>query len=392
MRETIKKDWLEKATKAFGVKRLKPFQKEVCDDLLDGHDVIGLAKTSHGKSLCFQIQAYCHPDQLMLVITPTTSLMRNQMKNWSESNLTAACLYRDNPDNEETYRLLKAQKLNVLYISPERLDNPRFRNALKGNTIHTVVVDEVHCLIEWGNEFRPMYRQIGKFIDTLKPRPVIAAFSATVAKREVDNIADSLGMRDCRLHIGQLRRENLILKKMWVKTEAERYKEIQKAVRKYINKGKIVIYCTTICDVEDLQEYLLNECDFSSKDIAICHSKLKNRRTEETRFQTGDAKIMVATSAFGMGIDIPDIRLVIVSQMPFSIESYYQMVGRAGRDGKKAHGRLLYNDSDYYRNLDIISSTDERALDAADDMWHLCESSADIQEQVMAYLDGEVKS
>lgn len=144
MRETIKKDLLEKATKAFGVKRLKPFQKEVCDDLLDGHDVIGIAKTSHGKSLCFQIQACCHPDTLMLVITPTTSLMRNQMKNWSESNLKAACLYRDNPDNEETYRLLKEQKLNVLYISPERLGNPRFRNALKANTIHTVVIDEVH--------------------------------------------------------------------------------------------------------------------------------------------------------------------------------------------------------------------------------------------------------
>ena len=129
MRETTKEALLKEALKEFGVKKLRPFQKEVCDDLLDGHDVIGIAKISHGKSLCFQIQAYCHPDTLMLVITPTTSLMRNQMKNWCGSHLKAACLYSENPENESVYALLQKQKLNVLYISPERLDNPSFRNA-----------------------------------------------------------------------------------------------------------------------------------------------------------------------------------------------------------------------------------------------------------------------
>lgn len=243
--------------------------------------------------------------------------------------------------------------------------------------------------MEWGNEFRPMYQQIGEFIRSCKSKPIIAAFSATVSSNDIPLIAHSLGMQKYCLHVGKLYRKNLNLKKKFVKTDAIRYEKVQKAVLKHQNKGKIIIYCTTIRDVQDMYVYLVEECDLSKDQLAICHSKLSNRSSEEERFRSGKAKIMIATSAFGMGIDIPDIRLVIVSQMPFSITSFYQMVGRAGRDGKKAYGLLLYNDADVRMNFDIISTEDERAITAVDEMWNLCLSNEDIQTQVMDYFGWE---
>ena len=231
-----------------------------------------------------------------------------------------------------------------------------------------------------------MYRKIGKFISKLHHRPVIAAFSATVPPDDIPLIAESLGMDDYRVHIGKLKRTNLSIKKRFVKTDAERYREVGKAVHKALDKGRIVIYCTRICDVEDMRDYLIEECYIRPSDIAICHSKCSNRPAEEERFRTGDARIMVATSAFGMGVNIPDIRLVVVSQLPFSIASCYQMAGRSGRDGNKAKVLLLYNDRDFQMNLDIISSKDERAVKAADEMYELCQSDTDLHEQILDYL------
>lgn len=382
------KDSLQKAANAFGIDKLKPFQKKVCDVLLDGHDVIALSGTGSGKSLCYQLPSYLHRNMLTIIITPVIALMRDQKQRWPD-DIRVQCLYHGNPENSLTYTLLKKKKLSVLYLSPERLADPKICKALRENSIFMVVVDEVHCLMEWGNEFRPMYQQIGEFIRSCKSKPVIAAFSATVSSNDIPLIAHSLGMQKYCLHVGKLYRKNLNLKKKFVKTDAIRYEKVQKAVLKHQNKGKIIIYCTTIRDVQDMYVYLVEECDLSKDQLAICHSKLSNRSSEEERFRSGKAKIMIATSAFGMGIDIPDIRLVIVSQMPFSITSFYQMVGRAGRDGKKAYGLLLYNDADVRMNLDIISTEDERAITAVDEMWNLCLSNENIQTQVMDYFGWE---
>lgn len=314
--------------------------------------------------------------------------MRDQKQRWPD-DVRVQCLYHGNPENSLTYALLAKKKLSVLYLSPERLADPKICKALRENPIFMVVVDEVHCLMEWGNEFRPMYQQIGKFIRSCKSRPIIAAFSATVSSNDIPFIAHSLGMQKYCLQVGKLYRKNLNLKKKFVKTDAIRHEKVRKAVFKYHKKGKIIIYCTTIRDVQDMYEYLVEECDLPADEVAICHSKLPNRSSEEERFRSGKAKIMVATSAFGMGIDIPDIRLVIVSQMPFSIESFYQMIGRAGRDGKKAHGLLLYNNADFRMNFDIISTGDEREMIAVDEMWNLCMSDKEIQAQVMDYFGWE---
>ena len=178
------KDSLQKAANAFGIDKLKSFQKVVCTDLLNGHDVIALSKTGFGKSLCYQLPAYLHRNMLTIIITPVIALMRDQKQRWPD-DMHVQCLYYGNPENSLTYTLLAKKKLSVLYLSPERLADPKICKALRENPIFMVVVDEVHCLMEWGNEFRPMYQQIGKFIRSCKSRPIIAAFSATVSSNDI---------------------------------------------------------------------------------------------------------------------------------------------------------------------------------------------------------------
>ena len=375
----------------FGISKLKPFQKKVIKDLSDGRDVLALARTSEGKSICFLSMITLHPNGLLIGILPTVALMRDLVQRCEDSKIRADCLYSGNAENANIMERLKHGKLQALFVAPERLNDPHLWKAIQKNKVHTVVVDEVHCLTEWGSEFRPMYRNIGKFIKDLPSSPVVAAFSATVMQEDIPYITKSLRMKNPKVHIGKLKRSNLSLGKVFVKTEAIRYGKVKKAILKYADKGKIVIYCTRVCDVEEMRDYLIKDCDIEADKIAICHSKLSNRAKQEQRFRSGKARIMIATSAFGMGVNIPDIRLIIVSQLPFSAASFYQMAGRAGRDGKHAKALLLWNDADFQMNLDIISNTDERAIDAVNELYAICESSDDLHDAVIECFakDGE---
>ena len=336
---------------SFGISKLKAFQKNVITDLLDGKDVLGLARTSEGKSICFLSMVAMHPNDLLIGILPTVALMRDLVQRCEDSEIRAGCLYSGNAENTNIMERLKHGKLQALFVAPERLNDPHLWKAIQKNKVHTVVVDEVHCLTEWSNEFRPMYRNIGKFIKDLPSSPVVAAFSATVMQEDIPYIIKSLRMKNPTVHIGMLKRSNLSLGKVFVKTEAIRYGKVKKAILKYADKSKIVIYCTRVCDVEEMRDYLIEDCDIEADEIAICHSKLSNRAKQEQRFRSGEAHIMIATSAFGMGVNIPDIRLIIVSQLPFSAASFYQMAGRAGRDGILAadqNGGI----ADYYFDAD----------------------------------------
>ena len=375
----------------FGISKLKPFQKNVITDLSDGKDVLGLARTSEGKSICFLSMVVMHPNDLLIGILPTVALMRDLMQRCEDSKIRAGCLYSGNAENTNIIEKLKHGRLQALFVAPERLNDPHLWKAIQKNKVHTVVVDEVHCLTEWGNEFRPMYRNIGRFIKDLPSSPVVAAFSATVMPEDIPYISKSLRMKKPVVHIGKLKRSNLSLGKVFVKTEAIRYGKVKKAILKYADKGKVVIYCTRVCDVEEMRDYLIEDCDIKSDKIAICHSKLSDRAKQEQRFRSGKARIMIATSAFGMGVNIPDIRLIIVSQLPFSAAAFYQMAGRAGRDGKHAKALLLWNDADFQMNLDIISNTDERAIDAVNELYAICESSDDLHDAVIECFakDGE---
>lgn len=368
----------------FGISKLKPFQKKVITDLSDGRGVLGVARTSEGKSICFLSMITLHPNGLLIGILPTVALMRDLVQRCEDSKIRAGCLYSGNAENTNIIEKLKHGRLQALFVAPERLNDPHLWKAIQKNKVHTVVVDEVHCLTEWGNEFRPMYRNIGKFIKDLPNSPVVAAFSATVMPDDIPYIVKSLHMKNPVIHIGKLKRTNLSLKKAFVKNDAVRYAKVRKAIQKYDSKGKIVIYCTRVCDVEDMRDFLIEDCDISASEIALCHSRLSNRAEQEARFRSGKAHIMIATSAFGMGVNIPDIRLIIVSQLPFSVASFYQMAGRAGRDGKRAMALLLWNDADFQMNLDIISDTDYRAVDAVNELYAICESSDDLHKAVIA--------
>ena len=367
---------------SFGISKLKAFQKDVITDLSDGKDVLGLARTSEGKSICFLSMITLHPNGLLIGILPTVALMRDLVQRCEDSKIRADCLYSENRENTNTIEHLTHRKLQALFVAPERLSDPRLWKAIQGNTVQTVVVDEVHCLTEWGNEFRPMYRNIGKFIKDLPASPVIAAFSATVIQEDIPYITKKLRMKNPVAHIDKLKRSNLSLKKAFVKNDAARYAKVRKAIQKYDSKGKIVIYCTRVCDVEDMRDFLIEDCDIAASEIALCHSRLSDRAEQEARFRSGEAHIMIATSAFGMGVNISDIQLIIVSQLPFSVASFYQMAGRAGRDGKRAKALLLWNDADFQMNLDIISNTDERAIDAVNELYAICESSAALRRRV----------
>lgn len=368
---------------SFGITKLKAFQKDVITDLLKGKDVIGLARTSKGKSICFLSMVVMHPNDLLIGILPTVALMHDLVQRCEDSQIRAGCLYNGNTENTNVIERLTHGKPQALFAAPERLSDPRLWKAIQKNSVHTVVVDEVHCLKEWGNEFRPMYRNIGKFIKDLSNSPVVAAFSATIMPEDIPYIVKSLHMKNPVVHIGKLKRSNLSLKKAFVKNDVARYAKVSKAIQKYSSKGKIVIYCTRVCDVEDMHDFLIEDCDISASAIALCHSKLSNRAEQEARFRSGEAHIMIATSAFGMGVNISDIRLIIVSQLPFSVASFYQMAGRAGRDGKRAKALLLWNDADFQMNLDIISNTDERAIDAVNELYAICESSDDLHDAVI---------
>ena len=367
----------------FGISKLKPFQKKVIKDLSDGRDVLALARTSEGKSICFLSMITLHPNGLLIGILPTVALMHDLVQRCEDNKIRTDCLYSGNRENTTVIERLAHGKLQALFVAPERLSDSRLWKAIQKNSVHTVVVDEVHCLTEWGNEFRPMYRNIGKFIKDLSNSPVVAAFSATIMPEDIPYIVKSLHMKNPVVHIGKLKRSNLSLGKVFVKTEAIRYEKVRKALLKYADKGKIVIYCTRVCDVEEMRDYLIEDCGIEDDEIAICHSKLSNRAKQEQRFRSGKAHIMIATSAFGMGVNISDIRLIIVSQLPFSVASFYQMAGRAGRDGKRAKALLLWNDADFQMNLDIISDTDDRAVEAVNELYAICVSSVELHDAVI---------
>ena len=272
---------------SFGIAKLKAFQKDVITDLLNGKDVLGLARTSEGKSICFLSMIAMYPNDLLIGILPTVALMRDLVQRCEDSKIRAGCLYSGNAENTNIIERLKHGKLQALFVAPERLNDPHLWKAIQKNKVHTVVVDEVHCLTEWGNEFRPMYRNIGRFIKDLPSSPVVAAFSATVMQEDIPYIIKSLRMKNPTVHIGKLKRSNLSLGKVFVKTEAIRYGKVKKAILKYADKGKIIIYCTRVCDVEEMRDYLIEDCDIEADEIAICHSKLSNRAKQEQRFRSG---------------------------------------------------------------------------------------------------------
>ncbi len=327
----------------FGYDAFRPGQRELVQAVLEGDDAMGIMPTGAGKSLCYQVPALVLPG-ITLVVSPLVSLMHDQVQALVASGIPAAYLNSQlSPaQQEEVLRRALAGAYKLLYVAPERLDDPRFVAFADQAPLPLVAVDEAHCVSQWGQDFRPSYLGIAAFIAQLPQRPAVAAFTATATPRVAGDIVRLLELRDPQRVVTGFDRPNL-------RFEVEQLTEKRKLARIAAYaldhaRDSGIVYCSTRKDVEALQEALVK----AGVSATRYHAGLtpREREANQRAFVNDDALVMVATNAFGMGIDKSNVRYVIHHNMPGSLEAYYQEAGRAGRDGEPADCLLFWNDSD----------------------------------------------
>lgn len=366
---------VKSAMRLLHVEKLRPNQLKPINRILDGKDTLLIAATSFGKSLVAQIPAVTDHDKLAIMIEPLTALSHDQVEKLQKCGIAAAYLdsTQSLQEQEAIRKMLKKQKLTVLYLSPERLNPDFIPREIYKNNIGLVVVDECHCVTSWGHTFREDYLHIGEFVDRLKERPTILAMTASAPPEDRDEIMKLLSMRDARCIATSLYRSNLHFMKQPVTSRSEQVKALKKALRKF-HRNTTIVYCSTKNTVEEVARRLKK---IYPGDVAVYHSQ--NKRDERDML-LGRKHIIVATSALAMGVSIRQVDLVIHCNMPLSIPDYYQMSGRAGREGQKARSILIYNNSDYrdsrYWLEDIENpSTRKAVLKRLDAMKELCEDT-----------------
>ena len=375
----------------WGYDAFRPAQEVPVSTLLAGHDLVAIMPTGAGKSICFQVPVLLQ-EGLTIVFSPLISLMKDQVDGLRQQKIPAAFINStlDQETFNKTLYYVRIGAVKILYISPERLASQFFRNVLQTLKISQIIVDEAHCISQWGHDFRPAYQLIGQFLKTMPHRPVVGAFTATATKAVERDIKVLLGLENAQVHITGFDRPNLHFA---VARLSQRMDYIVDYVKAHQEQSG-VIYCITRKDVEKVYQNLVK----AGIAAGYYHAGLPDqvRKDMQNKYAFDEIQVMVATNAFGMGIDKSNVRYVLHYQMPRNMESYYQEAGRAGRDGAPAECILLYNGQDVQVHKYLLEqsqleparlSIEQRKLQA---MIDYCFTSQCLRKYMLAYFGQEV--
>ena len=350
----------ESALRKLGHESFRPGQEELIEATMAGRDVLGVLSTGFGKSACFQVPGLLQREgSPTLIVSPLIALMRDQAGELKERGVNALTLhYHQTPGLQaQNLRLIQAGRVAFVYVSPERLANPQFREATASVPFGNIALDEAHCVSMWGHSFRPDYLGVQAYADT-RPEMRRSAFTATASPMVRADIIKEFGLRDPFVHMGNPVRPNLTYGVNVVEgpSLAARIREKDRLllpiVREAQERGRVLVYCSTVKGVEELRERLLAQ----GITAGFYHGQMEKgpRKEAEESFKDGRIKVMVATNAFGMGVNLPDIRSVVHFDTPTTLMNYAQETGRSGRDGEPSSCNLLYTGEDLAFQRELI--------------------------------------
>ncbi len=346
-------DLLTLLKKHFGYDEFKQGQQKLIEGTLRGKDVLGVMPTGGGKSLCYQLPAVLL-NGVTIVISPLISLMKDQVDSLKEIGITGTFI-NSTLSQAELYireKDIKAGKYKIVYAAPERLNTQLFLDLTRQTKIAAVAIDEAHCISQWGHDFRPSYLEIPRFIRSLPTRPAVAAYTATATKEVIVEIEQLIGLRDPLISVIGFDRPNLFYQVIKPKNK---FNYLLNYLENNYKSDSGIIYCATRKTVESLTEKLQQKGIGAAAYHAGMDDEARNKNQEDFIFNK--VRIIVATNAFGMGIDKPDVRFIVHYNMPKNMEAYYQEAGRAGRDGEPADCLLLYSAQDIVKQKYLIQKS-----------------------------------